>query len=342
MRVGGALVVVACVVLGLYLVLRRTTSGPAWEGPVSLEASLVLLPLPAPWNARDAEYSGMAVWPHAEGPRWVLLPQYPARLDDRLPWWDGPTLEAALAGAPLPPPRVLPLVPGHGLADIPGWEGLEAIAFGDQGQVALAVEARVQGRMRAHVVMGRVEEAGLRLDGCRAEFPLTVDLDNKAVESLVWVGPERVLAIFEVGDDRYVDAVAWDVHPGDCTMRAVPAPATAWRLTDAGPLEDDGVHFALMQYHWPGDRNLAGGNDAVWSRWPRGSTHADHAHVERVVWGRLLPEGGWALALERAPLHLPLTATPRNWEGLAPLAGGWLVVTDRHPGSLLGWVGPPQ
>ena len=84
----------------------------------------------------------------------------------------------------------------------------------------------------------------------------------------------------------------------------------------------------------------------VSAQWGTGATHAQYEQVERLVEMQIVDATTIEL-VDRPPLQLQLTAEwdndgARNWEGLVRLDDlGFVVVTDRFPNTILGFVPLP-
>ena len=97
-----------------------------------------------------------------------------------------------------------------------------------------------------------------------------------------------------------------------------------------------------MNYYFAGEIGLRVNKESLASQYGEGATHAQFDTVERLV------------ELQYSPTAITFTATPpvqlellgddqaRNWEGLARLEGrGFLMVTDKFPETILGFVAYP-
>jgi hypothetical protein len=114
-------------------------------------------------------------------------------------------------------------------------------------------------------------------------------------------------------------------------------PPLEYRLTDVTEPGADGVFWAI-NYFFPGEDFLLPSSDPLVERYGRGVTHAFYPQVERLV---AFQYTGTAITLlDRAPIYLELPdANARNWEGIVRLDDrGFLIVTDKYPQTLLGFV----
>ncbi len=331
---------------------------PAASPPPATEVAVQSLPLAGPMSDRLAEVSSLTRF----GPDFVFLPQYPGRFGEgdtveedeerrsegRLFALAVDDVEGHLDGgddaAPLTP-RPIPFHAPDAVTGVKGFEGFEAIVFLED-QVFLTVEAQDDEATRGYVASGRAEvDAEGRLTGVRLDdalpvpVPLPANLDNMSLESLL-VTPAGLLTFFEANGER-VNPQPQDQRLGfDLSLKEqVPFPRVEYRITDVTELDGQGCFWAI-NYMFPGDsESLQPADDAIAARWGRGPTHAAFPQVER-----LLPlcyaEGRLSLA-DQAPIQLQLVdaETSRNWEGIERLEGrGFLVVTDKFPGTELGFV----
>ncbi|MEL6182474.1 MAG: hypothetical protein AAFS10_26190, partial [Myxococcota bacterium] len=114
----------------------------------------------------------------------------------------------------------------------------------------------------------------------------------------------------------------------------------AYRLTDATAPDEQG-RFWVINYLWPGNRELVLKREALRTQYNAGRSHASAAHVERLV-ELQVDADGTVTRVERTPVYLALDKGPRNWEGVVRWnEREFLMVTDKHPQTLLAKVGMP-
>jgi len=315
---------------------------------VPAEAPVTLLPLTGPAAARRAEFSGLAWY----GDWLILLPQYPERFSAQVQGADGALfalekrdLLAALdadAASPLAP-RPIPIQWDDLPRKVRGFEGFEALAF--QGAtVYLSIEASPGGGMKGYLVRGEIapDLSVLRVDSATlTEIPLPVDVPNKSIEALLSV-PQGVMAFYEVNGAAVNPApAAWLFSPEMRLSARLSFPALEYRLTDVSALDAQGVFWG-MDYFYPGDGELRTDADPLAAQYGLGGSHAAGGPVERLV--ALRWSGEAITLLDAAPRYLRLLpdGKARNWEGLVRLDGrGFLLVTDKYPETLLGFVPAP-
>jgi len=307
--------------------------------PCPAETAVRAIPLTGAAADADAELSGLA-W---RGDDLLLLPQYPRRVSADTP--DGallaiarPALEAYLDGrGPAPTPRPVELH-AHGLADrIEGWDGFEAIAV-DGDTVYLSVEATLEGphpSSHGYVVRGRFVDEAIVLDDAEpVRIDAQADVPNMAYESLAVIGDE-VYAFYEANGQVNAEphAVVFDADLSH--RRVVPLDAIEFRITDLTAPDADG-HLWATNYMWEGASWQAGACPIA-ARFGLGETHRTSRTVERLV--ELEVDADGVHPTRRAPIQLELGPQARNWEGIVRLGDrGFLIVTDKFPESILGFV----
>ncbi|WP_224371715.1 hypothetical protein [Hyalangium versicolor] len=308
------------------------------------ETAVTLLPLGGPLQSDAAELSGLAWY----GDHLIMLPQYPdwqgggvsclytvskadilARLDH--------TASGALE------PRCIPFDGAGHEKRIQGFEGYEAIEFaGDQAY--LTVETVSGSTGTGIIVTGRIapDLSGLKLEASpMASIPLPVDVSNAGFETLV-VGEDRVLALYEANGALVNPGAAAESFDRALTpSRKLPLPPIEYRITDATSMDEEG-RFWVINYNYPGSqKHFKPAPDPFMARYGTGPTHARKPEVERLIELQVKADG--IVLTGRPPLQLQLIeGTGRNWEGLVRLDDrGFLMVTDKFPKTLLGFVPGP-
>ncbi len=315
------------------------TSGLAVPRP---EQSVIALPLAGPMATPEAEVSGMAWY----GDNLVILPQYPERFAlGNLPQvfvLPKSTIVETLEGDPkgldpLPVPLIAPDFRQH----IPGFQGFEAIGFaGDR--VFLTIEADTGGSVRGYLIGGQVIGTLDRLEidpETIVAIPSRSGLGNMAEEALI-VTDDAVLTLHEVnGAALNASPVAHRFSLDLVPLGTIPFPALEYRVTDATSLDETG-EFWVMNYFFPGDRNLKPDQDPLIETYGVGPTHSKQETVERMV--ALRYEGNRITRLDAPPKLLALEQAGRNWEAIVRLDDqGFLVMTDKFPDTIFGFVGHP-
>jgi hypothetical protein len=189
--------------------------------------------------------------------------------------------------------------------------------------------------MISHILRGTLGRDGLvvSLEGA-TQIVAHSALSNKGEEALVALGDGSLLSLHEVNGWPLGKAPRATLLAGGEAV-AVPTPWLAYRLTDATAPDPSGC-FWVVNYQWSGDRALRPTRDALTERWGTGASHKGALVVERLVTWCL--QGDAVLEANRPPILLELGPEPRNWEGVVRFDEGLLLVTDRHPQTLLGYV----
>lgn len=330
-----ALVLLVVVAVGVYAYLK-------WQGTESKatgdEQPVVLIPLAGEVANASAEVSGLA-W---HGDSLILLPQYPERFGAgdgslfALPKEDIVSFLDDKSATPLEPAKVT--LSAAGLKEsIPNFQGYEAIGFhGDQ--VFMTIEAGEGADMRGYLVSGTMAGNEIKLDTSKVvEIPLPIASENHTDEALV-VTDDKVLTFYELNGVDLVSQPAaqvfdFELNPED----SVSLPNLEYRLTDAA--FSDGKIW-VVNYFYPGDTDMLPKVDPLAEKFGEGPTHAQYEQVERLV--ELSYSDSGITLTDSAPVQMSLVEDSRNWEGLVLLdQRGFLVATDKYPGTLLGFVEMP-
>lgn len=329
--------------LPVRLPAATTTSQPNLA-PV-IEQPVTLIPLGEPLAGQPPEISSMAWYRDAL----VLAPQFPQRFDNQFFYLPKTEILDFLQGATSGPltPQPLPLAELELTVQIAGYEGFEAIAFAGE-TVFLTVEAEESEGMVGHLLTGFIapDLSVLRLDPeQRVEIPPQAQLENMTDEAIV-LADNQVLTFYEangfVVNPRPV-AHRFSIN-GLQPLDPIPIPNLEYRLTDATPL-DEKNRFWVVNYFFPGDEGLTLGPDPLATRYGVGPTHAQQQTVERLV--EMQYSGDRIIVVDAPPIQLQLLDdVARNWEGIVrletPEINGFLLVTDRFPETLLGFVPRPE
>lgn len=248
---------------------------------------------------------------------------------------------------PIYGPDIVDAVSGFEVA----FDGFESIVFVDapnafaDDQVFLTIEADTISEddpsMRGYIVWGTVEPGlravHLRLDQ-RIALPPQTNFNNMSYESM-FVAGDKLVAVYEAnGAAVNPDAHAYVVDLPTGTVTATPVENIEFRITDTTQPDANGRLWAT-NYFFPGEDFLASDNDPLFEKWGMGESQAEFDGYERLV-ALDYTAAGITLA-DVAPIQLQMTedSRGRNWEGIAALDDrGFLIVTDRFPRTLLGFV----
>jgi len=153
---------------------------------------------------------------------------------------------------------------------------------------------------------------------------------------------DTVISLYEVnGENLNQDPHATQFTSELTYMRNIPFPHLEYRLTDATAL-DEAMRFWVINYFFPGEFYLFPFKDPLAELYGEGPTHEKSTIVERLV--EFQYSAGGIDFSGSPPVQIQLSSeTPaRNWEGLVRFDGfGFLLVTDKFPDSLLGFLPYP-
>lgn len=314
---------------------------------VEEEAAVQLIAVQGELSASEAEISGMAWY----GDTLFILPQYPGDY----PSQDGdPSLftiqkEAILSyldgtsSSPLEARRV-PISNTNLAAQIPGYEGFEAIAI-DDNRVYLAIEANDFGVMKGFLMQGAVLEGGTAIEldpNSLIELTPPVQIFNAAFESLV-VSGGNVLALFEAnGRQLNPDPAAYQVDPELEQVIKIDLDNYEYRFTDATGIDGLG-QFWVFNIFMPLEFWYYNNQDPISTMFGKGKSHQVNNQVERLL--ELKYNDGKISLSGKPPVYITLDseAAVRNWEALVRLDDrGFLAMTDTYPGTLLAFIAKPK
>jgi len=312
----------------------------------------------------DCEFSGMTWYKDYL----IILPQYPHRFPSphygRL--WAIPKqqilnyLDASIPHQentnPPPPLEPIPvdlIDPQNILAGIEEFEGFEAIGFWED-QVFMTIEASPD-PMLGHLVSGQIIETtdhrfSITLQGKAAKIPPQADIPNSTYETLL-LTKDQIIVIYEGNGKNVNDAPQALIYNHNLEFRrAIPFPAVEYRITDATVLDEQN-RFWGINYIWPEGRDRYNpAPDPIANTYGKGYTHAQCQIVERLL--QFQYKDTEILLTKTPPLQFQLEdcnkngrledKDSRNWEGLVRLNhqrfNGFLVVTDKFPRTILGFV----
>ncbi|MCX6047239.1 MAG: hypothetical protein NT075_19205 [Chloroflexi bacterium] len=325
--------------------LTTTPFLPALSAPDVIQAPqpVTEIPLSGPLSNRNAEFSGLAWY----GDYLILLPQWPSHWDNQVFMLHKADIVDFLTGKRPEPltPQPIPLINGSPLmAQIPGFDGFESIAFHGE-RVYLTIESKPGANMLSYVVSGTMapDLSELRLDDTHlAPVEPQTDIDNLGEEAM-FITADRVVTIYEANSVFLNPAPV--VHLFDPNLNpqgTLPMRDTPYRITDATPL-DANQRFWVINYFFPGDQQLLrrlglpnlGANPL-----------AEDKPVEQLVELQFGPAGVTEVGTPPISLQLQADNVARNWEGIArletPELNGFLLATDYYPGTIFAFVPKPK
>ncbi len=281
------------------------------------------------------------------GDKLILLPQYPEHYrsgtDGELFYLNKVDIIDYLEGrinGPLEPVEIPLTAPG--LANIKGYEGLEAITVAGE-QVFVTIEAKPD-KMLGYIISGRIapDLSAMSLNiSLIAPIQPQADLPNMTDEAVVVAG-RRLITLYEANGANVNPApVAHLFDLGLQPQGTISMTHLEYRITDATSMDDSG-RFWVINYFFPGDTLLNPAPDTLAEDYGEGPTHALNKTVERLVELQLSEDGIVLSDSEPIQLQLLGDSASRNWEAIARLDDrGFLLATDQYPETILGFVELP-
>jgi len=307
------------------------------------ETAVEIIPLAAPLNQDKAELSGLS-WC---GDKLILLPQYPERFSD-----DGNSYFYYLERQQIT--DYLDRVSTKALKAKPIkvnektlrkavsiFDGFEAIAC-DGSDIWLSIEAVTYlGKYQSFVVPATIsfdDQVKIEIDQQKLVFLSSQSkMRNMGDEAIIMAGND-VIAVHEVNDQKLVATPkAKQVSKTNQSITELDFPHIPYRITDATKL-DHNNRFWAINYKYSGDKFSRDSHDAITEKHGEGESHKQYYNVERLI--EFSIENNNIKLAESAPIPLKMNHVEgRNWEGLVRLENkGFLLVTDKHPSTLLGFV----
>tara|TARA_B100000427_G_scaffold329255_1_gene344730 strand:+ start:605 stop:1549 length:945 start_codon:yes stop_codon:yes gene_type:complete len=217
---------------------------------------------------------------------------------------------------------------------IPGFDGLEAIAFKDN-KVYITIEAENNDRMESYIVWGTIdsESYDIKIDNDnikKVETP--IQIDNLSYESIL-IHKDNALLLYEAnGANLQENPFQFLISLNDFSSKKIKFPTIEYRITDATKIINN--KFWAINYYWPGDKkNLNPALDKV-SKSKKGSDKT----VERLVEFKIT--NNHIELTNEEPINLILESDKsRNWEGMVRLEeSGFLIITDKYPRMIFAYV----
>ena len=323
--------------------IKSGKSSPHSKGILAPVRPVQLIPLAGKLAHSAAEISGLAWY----GDYLIILPQYPGRFASSgdglifaiakqsiIAFLDGKS-EVAIAAHEIP-------FLGQGIAQkIRGFQGYEAIAFLGT-RAFLTIESQSGRSMLGYLVAGEIARdlSLLRLDPEKLQkLPPQADIINMTDEALLVVD-DKIVTIHEANGAIVNTSPA--AHLFTTALKplgTIPFPTLEYRVTDATYPDSKG-RFWVINYFFPGEGpELKPAPDPLAYEYGFSNIRVFSAGVERLV-ELQYSENGITLA-ETKPVYLLNSKhnRPRNWEGLVRLENkGFLLMTDKFPNTLLGFV----
>ena len=306
------------------------------------EQVVTIIPLSGDLLDKKAEVSGLAWYKDTL----IVMPQYPSWKssgDGRLFAIPKAEIIAFLDGrAKTISQKEIPFFASGITQKVKCYQGFEAISF-KEDRVYMTIEAE-PGGMMGYLVSGTIKPdlSEIRLDAnILIEMKPQADVSNASNESLMLMN-DRLISFYEGnGAKLNPKSVGYAFAlPTLEVMPPIPFPNIEYRITDATAADADGKFWAINYFFPSESTKYKTGEDALAKKFGKGATHAKQLHVERLV--EFQYAAGGITLTNTPPIQLQLENDARNWEGLVRLEGwGFLIATDEHPKTVLGFVPLP-
>lgn len=220
-----------------------------------------------------------------------------------------------------------------------GFEGYESIVFNDE-TVYVTIEAEKRNTNHGFIARGIIDsiknEIKINKKSLK-KIKTPVMLRNMTFETIL-INNNSVITIYEVNSTKVNKLPVY--HQFDKNLKSdiiKPFPFTEYRITDATEIDDKGK-FWVTNYFWPGDYKLLKPdlNYLI-------TKEKDIKPVERLLEFQIVDEK--IVRTETSPINIKLSefGDSRNWEGIVRLDDkGFLIVTDKFPGTVLAFVPLPN
>lgn len=333
--------------LSLCLTFIIFANFPSWADTAVSETLVRTIPLAPPLNQADAEISGLT-WC---GDKLILLPQYPERFSD-----DGNSyfyylkrqqIERFLDGEDQSPLLAKPVQVNEkdlrkAVSIFDGFEGITCKG----SQIWLSIEAlNLLGSYQSFVVPATIsfgESARIDIDQEKLVFLSSQsemrNIGDEAILNSRFNNLDGVIALHEVNDKRVVKTPkARHISNADNSITQIEFPNLPFRITDASTLDEDN-RFWVINYKYSGDKFSRKAEDLLTEKHGQGQSHKKYFNVERLIELELNDNTITLSDSKPIPLKM-LDVEGRNWEGLVRFGNqGFLIATDKHPATILGFV----
>jgi len=220
-----------------------------------------------------------------------------------------------------------------------GFEGYESIIFNDD-TVYVTIEAERRKKNCGFIARGIIDNNKNEIiinKKSLKKIKTPVTLRNMTYETSI-INNNSVIAIYEVNSMEVNRSPTY--HQFDKNLKSdtiKPFPPTEYRITDATEIDNEGK-FLVTNYFWPGDYDLLKQelNYIITKK-------EDIKPVERLLEFQFVD--GNIIRTESLPIDIKLSefGDSRNWEGIVRLDNkGFLIVTDKFPGTILAFIPFPE
>lgn len=306
------------------------------------EKEFVEIKLEGEASSRYAEFSGLT-WYKDD---LILLPQFPYQFGDGLTGSlfliSKDKIKNYLNSASSKPiePKKIKLF-ADGLEEFNKWgSGYEAVAVrGDSIYFALELYGNTT---KGFIVKGKIDESAGKIvidSKSLMENDFCNRIENQAEEAITFYEDELIIIHESNGKNTFPSAYASLVNSHFSVSRRLPLVNLEYRITDASEVESDST-FWVINYLWIGDiEKLKVTDDPILKEYGVGESYKTNYNVERLVKLKINRNN---ISLTNTPplyIELPVENYSRNWEGLVKFEDeGFLLVSDRHPRTILAFV----
>lgn len=275
----------------------------------------------------DQEVSGLAWYSDTL----VLLPQYPKDVIYGIP--KSELIEFIDSTRLVIEPITIGWNTNNLEKSIIGFEGFESIAFRND-YVFMTIEAETKNSNCGYLVMGKINKNIIELDPkSLTKIDSPVHLPNMTYESIL-LTENDIITIYEVNAKNLNEnPIYYQIDQQLNHVATYKFPYVNYRLTDATELDQENK-FWTVNYFWPGDYNLLEPalNYQIKNR-------KDIKPVERLLEFEILEDTIVRTETPSLDIELSEYGDSRNWEGIVRLDDkGFLLVTDKFPGTILAFV----
>ena len=214
-----------------------------------------------------------------------------------------------------------------------GFEGFESIIFNDD-TVYVIIEAERRKKNSGFIARGNINDNEIKINRkSLKKIKTPVSLRNMTFETIL-MNNNSVITIYEVNSANVNKKPVYHQFDNDLKTDIVkPFPSTEYRITDATEV-DEGGRFWVTNYFWPGDYKLLKPNLNYTI-----TAEKDIKPVERLLEFQIV--SGTIVRTGTPPIDIKLSefGDSRNWEGIVRLDDkGFLIVTDKFPGTILAFI----
>jgi hypothetical protein len=223
---------------------------------------------------------------------------------------------------------------------IPGFEGLEAIAF-NGNNVYITLESKDDKMMRGYLAWGTIDPTTKEVTIPKKnllELETPIQVNNMTFESLL-IHNDHIILFYETqGINLQKSVWQYRVSLADFSVSKIEFPNIEYRITDVSRVDDQN-HFWAINYYWPGDaKHLKPAPDPIVMKIKEGKSHQNSDVVERLIEFEFKEDKIQLSGREPIQIELDEKAS-RNWEGIVRLDDrGFLVATDKYPEMILGFI----